>query len=82
MPADAIGVLVNVTVVTPTHAGFLSLRPQGATGEPTKDEIIRFCVELAEEEQRRAQGESVKRKTIAEISEWLKTLVKPTAQRR
>ena len=47
-----------------------------------KDEIVRFCVELAEEEQRRAQGDSVKPKTIAEISQWLKTLVKPTTQRR
>ena len=42
VPADAIGVLVNVTVVTPTHEGFLSLRPQGATGEPTTSTVNFF----------------------------------------
>jgi hypothetical protein len=39
VPADAVGVLVNVTVVTPTHEGFLSLRPQGATGDPTTSTV-------------------------------------------
>ena len=42
VPADAIGVLVNVTVVTPTHEGFLSLRPLGATGEPTTSTVNFF----------------------------------------
>ncbi len=40
-----------------------------------KDEVIRFCVELAEEEQRRAAGEQVEAKTISEISAWLGSLV-------
>ena len=39
VPTDAIGVLVNVTVVAPTHEGFLSLRPQGATGDPTTSTV-------------------------------------------
>ena len=42
VPADAIGVLVNVTVVTPTHEGFLSLRPSGAPGEPTTSTVNFF----------------------------------------
>ncbi len=40
-----------------------------------KDEIIRFCVDLAEEEQRRANGETVRTKSIADISTWLESLV-------
>jgi len=39
IPPDAIGVLVNATVVSPTHDGFLSLRPQGAAGEPTTSTV-------------------------------------------
>ena len=39
VPDDAIGVLVNVTVVTPSNDGFLSLRPSGATGEPTTSTV-------------------------------------------
>jgi hypothetical protein len=34
VPADATGVIVNVTVVLPTDGGFLSLRPSGAAGAP------------------------------------------------
>ncbi len=40
-----------------------------------KDEVIRFCVEVAQETKRRAEGESVKIRTIAEIATWLKGLV-------
>ena len=39
VPDDAIGVLVNVTVVTPSNDGVLSLRPSGATGEPTTSTV-------------------------------------------
>lgn len=39
VPSDAIGVLVNVTVVNPDSAGFLSLRPFGATGFPTTSTV-------------------------------------------
>jgi death-on-curing protein len=40
-----------------------------------KNEVIRFCVEVAEEARRRAEGEPVELKTIAEIAAWLKELV-------
>ena len=40
-----------------------------------KAEVIRFCMELAEEEQRRAAGGRVEAKTISEISDWLASLV-------
>lgn len=39
VPADAVAVLVNVTVVSPTHDGFLSLRPRGASGVPTTSTV-------------------------------------------
>ncbi len=42
VPVDASGLLVNVTVVRPTHAGFLALRPGGATGEPTTSTVNFF----------------------------------------
>ncbi len=40
-----------------------------------KDEVIRVCVALAEEEQRRAEGEDVRFQTITDISAWLESLV-------
>ncbi len=40
-----------------------------------KDDIIHFCVELAEEVKRRDAGERVTPKTIDEIAEWLEGLV-------
>jgi death-on-curing family protein len=40
-----------------------------------KDDIIRFCVGLAEEGQRLAVGEQVTVQTIRQIAEWLKGLV-------
>jgi len=40
-----------------------------------KDEVIRFCVEVAVEARRQAEGEPVKPKTIAEIAEWFRGLV-------
>lgn len=39
VPVDATAVLVNTTVVRPTHPGFLSLRPGGATGTPTTSTV-------------------------------------------
>ena len=44
-----------------------------------KDEIIRFCVGLAEEGQRFAEGEPVAVKTISQIADWLKGLVEMPA---
>jgi Ni,Fe-hydrogenase III large subunit len=38
-------------------------------------EGIRFCVEVAEEAMRQAQGEPVQPKTIAEIAAWFRELV-------
>jgi death on curing protein len=40
-----------------------------------KDEIIHFCVGLAEEGQRFAEGELVAGQTIRQIAEWFKGLV-------
>ena len=39
------------------------------------DEVVQFCVDLAEEEERRGQGEVVVPKTVDEIAAWLKGLV-------
>lgn len=39
VPAGASAVLVNVTVVTPTDLGFLSLRPGGSTGKPSTSTV-------------------------------------------
>jgi len=40
-----------------------------------KDEVIRFCVEVAEEAMRQAEGEPVQPKTVAQIAAWFKELV-------
>lgn len=40
-----------------------------------KDDIIRFCVGLAEEGQRVAAGEPIAVQTIRQIADWLKGLV-------
>jgi len=40
-----------------------------------KDEIIRFCVGVAEEGQRLAAGEAIAVQTIHQIADWLKGLV-------
>jgi len=39
VPAGATGVLLNVTVVAPTAAGFLSVRPGDATGAPSTSSL-------------------------------------------
>lgn len=39
VPAGATGVLLNVTAVAPTAAGFLSIRPGDATGKPTTSSL-------------------------------------------
>lgn len=39
-----------------------------------KDEVIRFCLDIAEENIRRAEDESVQAKTIAEIASWFRSL--------
>lgn len=40
-----------------------------------KDEVIRFCVGVAEEAMHQAEEESVQPKTIAQIAAWFKDLV-------
>jgi death-on-curing protein len=40
-----------------------------------RDEVIHFCVEVAEEAKRRAEGATGETKTIAEIADWLRELV-------
>lgn len=39
VPAGATGVLLNVTAVAPTAAGFLSIRPGDATGAPSTSSL-------------------------------------------
>jgi predicted secreted protein len=39
VPDDAVGVIVNVTVIRPNRPGFLSLRPAGAAGAPTTSTV-------------------------------------------
>ena len=39
-----------------------------------EDEIIRFCLEIAEENIRRAYDETIQAKTIAEIADWFRRL--------
>jgi hypothetical protein len=70
--ADAIGrLLVRVYEI---HERVLA---RGGGG--LKDEIIRFCVEVAEESRRLAEGEPVEVKTISQIADWLKGLIEAPA---
>jgi death-on-curing protein len=39
------------------------------------DEVIDFCVSLAEENLRQAQGENITPRTIPEIADWLQQLL-------
>ena len=39
VPPDAVGVIVNATVVNPSAKGFLSIRPGGASGSPTTSNV-------------------------------------------
>ncbi len=39
VPVDAVGVLVNVTVVGPVSPGYLTLRPGGSAGEPATSTV-------------------------------------------
>ena len=41
-----------------------------------KEEVIRFCLEVAEENMRQARGEPVGPKTIAEIAVWFRQLLR------
>ncbi len=43
VPTGASAVLVNVTVVAPTDQGFLTLRPSGATAEPSTSTVNFFA---------------------------------------
>lgn len=40
-----------------------------------KDQVIRFCIDVASERERQAEGAEVQPKTISEIAVWLRTLV-------
>jgi death-on-curing protein len=40
-----------------------------------KEEVIRFCLEIAEENIRRAEDETLQPKTIAEIANWFRRLL-------
>ena len=39
------------------------------------DEVIRFCLDVAEENIRRAEDETIQPKTIAEIADWFRRLL-------
>ncbi len=40
-----------------------------------KEEVIRFCLDIAEENIRRAEDPSLQPKTIAEIAAWFRRLL-------
>jgi prophage maintenance system killer protein len=46
-----------------------------------KDEVIRFCVGVAEEAMHQAEGEPVQPRTIAQIAAWFKELVEESLLR-
>lgn len=54
---------------------FLRERDHPVTGTLPKDEVIRFCVQVAEESAREAAGETVSPKSIAEIATWFRELL-------
>lgn len=54
---------------------FLENMGQSIPQKVPKDEAIRFCLEVAEENMRRAAGEAVEPKTIPEIAAWFRTLL-------
>lgn len=54
---------------------FLHERGYSPRSPLPKDDVIRFCVDVAEEESRRASGEVVQPKTVDEIAAWLRLLV-------
>ncbi|MFN8459587.1 MAG: type II toxin-antitoxin system death-on-curing family toxin [Anaerolineae bacterium] len=45
-----------------------------------KNEVIRFCLAVAEENMRQARGEPVEPKTIAEIAAWFRQLLTVAGQ--
>ncbi|HBY96407.1 MAG TPA: type II toxin-antitoxin system death-on-curing family toxin [Chloroflexi bacterium] len=54
---------------------FLNERGYVLQGPLPKDEVIHFCVEVAEEARCQAEGKPVEGRTIAEIAEWFRGLV-------
>lgn len=54
---------------------FLATRGYVIPQNLPKDEIIRLCLDIAEENIRRAQDESVQVKTIVEIAAWFHNLL-------
>jgi death-on-curing protein len=54
---------------------FLQERGYSVRWPLPKDKVIRFCVEVAEEAMRQAEGEPVQSKTIAQIAAWFEKLV-------
>ena len=49
---------------------FLQERDYSVRWPLPKDKVIRFCVEVAEEAMRQAEGEPVQPRTIAQIAAW------------
>jgi death-on-curing protein len=60
---------------------FLQERGYSVRRPLPKDKVIRFCVEVAEEAMRQAEGEPVQPKTIAQIAAWFEELVEEPSLR-
>jgi death on curing protein len=56
---------------------FLEVYGHPRSASLPEDEVIGFCLDLAEENARQARGEPVQPKTIAEIAAWFRSLLAP-----
>jgi len=54
---------------------FLNERGHSLQHPLPKDEVVRFCVQVAEEAARQPEGEAVRSKTIPEIAAWFRGLL-------
>jgi len=54
---------------------FLENRGYAIPKHLPKDEVIHFCLEIAEENMRLAAGEPIRPKSIAEIADWFRRLL-------
>jgi len=56
---------------------FLDRTGHSALQSLPQDAVIQFCLEVAQENLRIGAGEAVQSKTIAEIADWFRWLLKP-----
>jgi hypothetical protein len=57
---------------------FLENRGHSIPEEYPKDEVIRFCLAVAEENAQHSQDETYQPITIAEIAAWFRNLLAPS----